>query len=80
MDFEEIEWEGVVQLNLAQGRDQWQVLLNIVMNLQGSIKGKEFIDKENDLVSEEGLCIPHLIHRHFLIFMAKSKSSATGSL
>jgi len=30
----EIGWEGVDWINLAQDRDQWQALVNTVMNLQ----------------------------------------------
>jgi len=29
----EIEWEGVDLMHLAQDRDQWQALVNAVMNL-----------------------------------------------
>jgi hypothetical protein len=27
-------WEGVVHIHLAQDRDQWQAVVNTVMNLQ----------------------------------------------
>jgi hypothetical protein len=33
MDLTEIGWEGVDWLHLAQGRDQWCVVMNTVMNL-----------------------------------------------
>jgi hypothetical protein len=34
-------WEGVDCIRLAQDKDQWQALMNTVMNLRGSIKGGE---------------------------------------
>jgi len=33
MDIRENGWEGVDWIHLAQDRDQWQALVNIVMNL-----------------------------------------------
>jgi hypothetical protein len=33
MDIKEIGWEGVEGMYLAQHRDLWQVLLNIVMKI-----------------------------------------------
>jgi hypothetical protein len=33
MDWREIVWECVDWMDLAQVRDQWQVLVNMVMNL-----------------------------------------------
>jgi hypothetical protein len=30
----EIEWDGMVWINLAQDRDQWTALVNAVMNLR----------------------------------------------
>jgi len=33
MDLREIGWEGVHWMHLAQARDQWQALVNTVMNL-----------------------------------------------
>jgi hypothetical protein len=33
MDLREIGWEGVDWMHLAQDRDQWQALVNTVMNL-----------------------------------------------
>jgi hypothetical protein len=34
MDFREIGWGGMDWINLAQDRDQWMALVNIVMNLR----------------------------------------------
>jgi hypothetical protein len=33
MDHREIGWEGVGWMHLAEDRDQWQALVNMVMNL-----------------------------------------------
>jgi len=34
MDLEEVGWEGVDWIHLAQDRDQWRDLVNTVMNLR----------------------------------------------
>jgi hypothetical protein len=34
MDLREIGWEGVDLMQLAEDREQWQALVNTVMNLQ----------------------------------------------
>jgi hypothetical protein len=34
MDLREIVWEGVDWIHLAQNRDQWWALVNVVMNLR----------------------------------------------
>jgi hypothetical protein len=34
MDLQEIGWEGVGWIHMVEGRDQWQTLVNTVMNLQ----------------------------------------------
>jgi hypothetical protein len=41
-DLREIGWEGVDWMHLAQDRDQWQAVVNTVMNLRVSYK--EFLD------------------------------------
>jgi hypothetical protein len=33
MDLREIGWDGVDWIDLAQNRDQWRALVNMVMNL-----------------------------------------------
>jgi hypothetical protein len=33
MDLQEIGWDGVDWIDLAQDRDQWRALVNTVMNL-----------------------------------------------
>jgi hypothetical protein len=34
MDLREIGWDSVDRINMAQDRDQWWALVNIVMNLR----------------------------------------------
>jgi hypothetical protein len=34
MDLREIRWDGVDWVDLAQDRDQWRALVNMVMNLR----------------------------------------------
>jgi hypothetical protein len=34
MDLEEIGWEGVEWIHLAQDRDRWRAVVNAVMNLR----------------------------------------------
>jgi hypothetical protein len=41
---QEVGWEGVGKIYLAQDRDRWRALVNAVMNLRGSIKCGEFFD------------------------------------
>jgi hypothetical protein len=48
MDTREIGWEGVDWIHLAQDRDQWRSVVNMVMNLWGSIKGGKFLDWLSD--------------------------------
>ena len=37
-DIKEIEWEGMDWINLAQDRDKWQAVVNVVMKLQVHIR------------------------------------------
>jgi hypothetical protein len=34
MNLREIGWDGMDWIHLAQGRDQWRALVNMVMNLR----------------------------------------------
>jgi hypothetical protein len=33
MDFRKIEWDGIDWIDLAQDRDQWRALMNMIMSL-----------------------------------------------
>jgi hypothetical protein len=44
MDLQEVGREGMDWIDLAQDTDRWLALVNAVMNLQGSIKCREFLD------------------------------------
>jgi hypothetical protein len=34
MDLQEVGWEGMEWIDMAQDRDRWRALVNAVMNLQ----------------------------------------------
>jgi hypothetical protein len=36
MDFQEVEWADRDWIDLAQDRDRWRVVVNVVMNLRVS--------------------------------------------
>jgi len=44
MDFREIGWEGVDWIHLAQGRDKWRALVDMVMNLRVPLKEGNFLE------------------------------------
>jgi hypothetical protein len=44
MDIGELGWGGMDWIGLAQDRDQWRALVNVVMNLRGSIKCWEVLE------------------------------------
>ena len=55
-DIKEIEWEGMDWINLAQDRDKWQAVVNVVMKLQVHIRlGISWLAKQL-LASPEGPC------------------------
>jgi hypothetical protein len=45
MDLGEIEWGGMDWIDLAQDRDQWRDLVNMVMEPSCSIKCWEFLEQ-----------------------------------
>jgi hypothetical protein len=45
MNLRETEQEGVDWIHLAQNRDQWQGLVNMVMNPLKYHKGRKFLGK-----------------------------------
>jgi hypothetical protein len=44
MDLREIEWGGVEWIPLAQGRDKWRALVDMVMNLRVPLKEGNFLE------------------------------------
>jgi hypothetical protein len=42
--FQEMEWEGMDVIAVAEDKDRWRALLNAVMNFWGSIKCWDFLD------------------------------------
>jgi len=42
MDIREIGWEGLNWMRLAQDRDQWRVVVNMVMNFWVPYKTENF--------------------------------------
>jgi hypothetical protein len=42
-DLKEIGWQGVDWIQLAQNRDQWQAVWNVIMNLQVPYKAGNFL-------------------------------------
>ena len=48
MDLKEIGWEGVELINLAQDRDRWWAVVNMVMNFidSMSVHGEMFTLKQ----------------------------------
>jgi hypothetical protein len=45
MDLKKIVWEGVDSMHLAQNRDQWQALVNTVMNFRVPQKAENFLTR-----------------------------------
>jgi hypothetical protein len=44
MDLQEVGWECVDWIDMAQDRDRWRALVNAVMNLPSFIQCGEFLD------------------------------------
>jgi hypothetical protein len=44
MCLQEVGWGGMDWIDLAEDRDRWQALVNMIMNLFCSIKCGEFLD------------------------------------
>jgi hypothetical protein len=43
MDIREVGWEGVDWIHLAENRDQWRAIVNMVMNLRDAYKMGNFM-------------------------------------
>jgi hypothetical protein len=43
IDLRHIGWDGVDWIDLAQGRDQWRALVNLVMNLRVPKNTEKFL-------------------------------------
>jgi hypothetical protein len=43
MDRREIGWDGMDEIDLAQDRDRWRALVNMVMNLRVPYKAGKFL-------------------------------------
>jgi hypothetical protein len=59
IDLQEIKWEGFDKINLAQNRDKWRAVVNMVINLWVSIKFGEFHDQMRNyypLKKDAALC------------------------
>jgi hypothetical protein len=44
MDLQETRYEDVDWIRLAQDSDQWRALVDMVINIWVSMKGREFLD------------------------------------
>ena len=55
MDLQEVGWEGMDWIDLAQDRERWRALVKVVMNLRVPQNAGNFL-AENWLASQEGLC------------------------
>jgi hypothetical protein len=62
MDLREIGWKDVYWIHLAHNRDQWQALLNIVMNFKIPQNVGNFMTHSlTHTASQEGLCSVELV-------------------
>jgi hypothetical protein len=43
-NLQEVGWEGINCIDVAQDSDKWRALVNAVMKLPGSIKYRKFLD------------------------------------
>jgi hypothetical protein len=55
MDLDGIGWEGVDWMHLAEDRDQWWALVNMVVNLQVPEKSNNLMTSRVTIL-QEGLC------------------------
>jgi hypothetical protein len=57
----EIDWEGLDLIAVAQDRDNWWAVVNLVMNPQGPKNERDWCIAENLTVAQEQLCCMQLI-------------------
>jgi hypothetical protein len=61
IDLKETEWKGMSWVNLAQARDKWRVLVNMVTNVYVPQNVGNFSTSTEILLSQERLCSRELV-------------------
>ena len=49
MDLQEVGWRVMDWIDLAQGRDRWRALVNVVMNLRAPLNAGNFLTNSEPL-------------------------------
>jgi hypothetical protein len=60
MHLKEIGWEGADWIQLAQDREQWQAVVNTLIDLRVQLKAEKFLTSWRLLISK-GLCSMELV-------------------
>jgi hypothetical protein len=61
MDLQEVGWEGMEWIDLAQHRDRWRVPVTTVMNHGVPQNAGNFMTAKDLLASYEGICSLELV-------------------
>jgi hypothetical protein len=61
MKLQEVGWMCLEWINLAQNRDGWSVLVNVVIKLWVPYTAGNFLTGWKTVSSEEGLCYMELV-------------------
>jgi hypothetical protein len=61
MDLKQIEWKGINWIYLAQARDKWWDVVNMVINLQVPQNAGNFSTSRKLLASQERPCSMELV-------------------